>query len=226
MCDYGHVCLFTSASVFLSGCLSRQMLHLTLQHSCSCRGVELWTIQPLNLTNVFTSLLLTKPEGGFPACSHISGILCISKCSCHTVSLHNIPSLKALKIFSMVPCTPSAQFCDASRMYTSLVPAVISVYVVCVYVRERAISHSLTCSFSLSLSLTPTLLSHTHLNSESAAMAALPEALAQWTGLELPPVLHDGWRLCKCLCVCVGGSWCLCLCLEVKRLLPFSTPAS
>lgn len=79
-------------------------------------------------------------------------------------------------------------------------------------------------------SLTPTLLSHTHLNRESAAVAALPEALAQWTGLELPPVLHDGWCLCLCLyvCVCVGG-WVLVSlspCLGVKRLLPFPTPAS
>lgn len=58
-------------------------------------------------------------------------------------------------------------------------------------------------------SLTPTLLSHTHLKRESAAVAALPEALAQWTGLELPPVLHDGW--CLCLSACVGGSRCLSL---------------
>lgn len=60
-----------------------------------------------------------------------------------------------------------------------------------------------------SLSQTPTLLSHTHLNSESVAVAALPEALAQWMWLELPPVLPDGWRLC--LCVCVRGSRCPCL---------------
>lgn len=52
-------------------------------------------------------------------------------------------------------------------------------------------------------SLTPTLLSPTHPDSESATVAALPEALAQWTGLELPPVLHDGWCLCICVCVCV-----------------------
>lgn len=31
-------------------------------------------------------------------------------------------------------------------------------------------------------------------------MAALPEALAQWTVLKLPPVLHDGWCVCVCLC--------------------------
>lgn len=73
--------------------------------------------------------------------------------------------------------------------------------VFCVHVREREISHSLTCS--LSLSLTPTLLSPTHPDSESATVAALPEALAQWTGLELPPVLHDGWCLCVYVCGCV-----------------------
>lgn len=76
-------------------------------------------------------------------------------------------------------------------------------------------------------SLTPTLLSPTHPDSESATVAALPEALAQWTGLELPPVLHDGWCLCICVCVCV----CLWVVspfprLRVKRLLPLSTPAS
>lgn len=40
VCDYGPVCLFTCVRVrvFLSGCLSRQMLHLTFQHSCGYRG--------------------------------------------------------------------------------------------------------------------------------------------------------------------------------------------
>lgn len=56
-------------------------------------------------------------------------------------------------------------------------------------------------------SLTPTLLSPTRPDSESATVAALPEALAQWTGLELPPVLHDGW----CLYVCVYVYICVCV---------------
>lgn len=76
-----------------------------------------------------------------------------------------------------------------------------------------------------SLSHTPTLLSHTHVTSESVALEALPEALAQWTGLELPPVLHDGCCLYACVCVCGWVLVVLSPSLRVKRLLPFSTLA-
>lgn len=86
--------------------------------------------------------------------------------------------------------------------------------------RYRIVSHA---AF---LSLTPTLLSPTHPDSESATVAALPEALAQWTGLELPPVLHDGWCVSVCVCMWVLVSVPVSLCLRVKLLLPLSTPAS
>lgn len=87
----------------------------------------------------------------------------------------------------------------AACTHHPLVPAVISVCFVCMCEKERycIVSHG---AFH-SLSLTPTLLSPTHPDSESATVAALPEALAQWTLLELPPVLHDGWCLCVCMCL-------------------------
>lgn len=47
LCVIMGMCVFTCARVFLSGCLSRQMLHLTFQHDSA--EVELWAIQPLNL---------------------------------------------------------------------------------------------------------------------------------------------------------------------------------
>lgn len=68
------------------------------------------------------------------------------------------------------------------------------------------------------LSFTPTLLSPTHPDSESTTVAALPKALAQWTGLKLPP---DGWCLCGRACM----GWSSSPCLRVKRHLPLSTPA-
>ncbi|MEQ2251971.1 hypothetical protein ILYODFUR_016759 [Ilyodon furcidens] len=85
----------------------------------------------------------------------------------------------------------------AACTHHPLVPVVISVCFVCICEKERYCKFSHEAS--LSLSLTPTLLSPTHPDSESATVAALPEALAQWTLLELPPVLHDGWCLCVCL---------------------------
>ncbi len=51
VCDYGHVSPFTCARVSLSGCLSRQMLHLTFQHY---RGGVVGNSTP-KLTNVCTS---------------------------------------------------------------------------------------------------------------------------------------------------------------------------
>lgn len=96
----------------------------------------------------------------------------------------------------MVPYIPSSQFCSASCMYTSLVPAAISVWRVCVFMWEKETLHRLTRS--LSRSHTPTLLSHTHRSSESVAVAALPEALAQWRD----------WSY---LLSCMMGGFCMCV---------------
>lgn len=93
--------------------------------------------------------------------------------------------------------------------------------------RERDTASSHTQPFSLSH--TPTLLSHTHRSSESVAVAALPEALAQWRDWSyLLSCMMGGFCMCVCVCVCAH------VCAEglvfppfcrIKHLLPFSSPA-
>lgn len=94
----------------------------------------------------------------------------------------------------MVPHVPYAQFCSASCMYTSLVPAAMSVWCVCVYVRERDIASAHTQPFSLAH--THAAVTHTHRSSESVARAALPEALARLLS-----------RMMGGVCMCVWGSF-------------------
>lgn len=112
-------------------------------------------------------------------------------------------------------------------MYTSLVPAAISVWRACVFMWEKEILHRLTRSLSRS---------HTHPHCCHTPIAAVNQSpwqlcLRRWhnggTGVTSCPAW---WVVSVCVCVCV----CAHVCAEglvfppfcrIKHLLPFSSPA-